>query len=254
MDPLIACETRDDIGLLRINRPQARNALNGAAREEFAKAIDAFSRDKMLRALIITGTGEKAFASGGDIRELANEPNPSDGEQLSAIMGGALKQLTTLPVPVIAAVNGDAIGGGCEILTACDLRISAPHARYRFPHVHLSLTTGWGGTARLVRLVGQSKAAEMLLMGRFFSAEEVYALGFIHMVVEKNVQALEEALKWAREISSLSKSALAAVKRLIVASGDVSLEEEYASEQREFLELWSHPDRQAAMNAFRQKR
>ena len=162
----------------RVNRPAARNALTWSAQEGFAQAVAA-ARAADARALIITGAGQ-AFVSGGDLKELANHPEAAAGERLNRVMSAALDDLVALPCPVIAAVNGDAIGGGCEILTACDLRLAAPGARFAFRQVHNGLTTGWGGAGRLVALIGQSRATELLLTGRTFDAAEAQALGLVH--------------------------------------------------------------------------
>jgi enoyl-CoA hydratase/carnithine racemase len=139
----------DGIATLRLNRPEARNALNWAAQEQFAAAVAAVERDTAVRVLIITGTGDKAFVSGGDLKELSQHPEREAGERLNRVMRDALVQLTHLPIPVIAAVNGDAFGSGCEILTACDLRLAADHARFCFAQVRNALCTGWGGTGRV---------------------------------------------------------------------------------------------------------
>lgn len=253
MASYIKCNTQENIGILRISRPEARNALNWVAQEEFAQAIDNFSKDRNLRLLIITGEGNKAFAAGGDLSELAKSSHDSDGERLAVVMGTALRQLTEASFLVLAAVNGDAIGGGCEILTACDLRIANPYIRFRFPQVHFSLTTGWGGTARLVRLVGQSKASELLLTGRSFSAQEALSMGFVHRLTDQRASVLEAAIDWADELKSFSRESLAAVKQLIWASVQIPLGEAYILEKELFTHLWPLPDRLEAMKAFIKK-
>ena len=151
-NPIVYEITENGIAILRVNRPQARNALNWAAQEAFATAVSQTAQNETVRVLIITGTGDQAFVAGGDLKELANHPETAAGERLNRVMSRALAELTQLPIPVIAAVNGDAFGGGCEILTACDLRICAAHARFSFAQVKNALTTGWGGTGRLVPL------------------------------------------------------------------------------------------------------
>ena len=154
-----------NIATLRVNRPEARNALNWEAQELFARHVSELARAADVRALIITGTGD-AFVSGGDLKELAGEEPAAAGERLNRIMSDALLQLMELPFPVIAAVNGHAVGGGCEILTACDLRLAREGVFLRHAQVQLGLTTGWGGAGRLVRLVGQSRATYLLLTGQ----------------------------------------------------------------------------------------
>jgi len=168
-----------------------------------------------MKALTITGTGDKAFVAGGDLKELLAYKEPDAGERLQRIMSKALKELTQLPFPVIAAINGDAIGGGCEILTACDLRIAAAHARFRFPQVRLGLTTGWGGTGRLVRLIGQSRASDWLLTGRTVDVHEALIAGFIHRVVSPEANLMQLSLDLARSLTQFPEQALAATKALI---------------------------------------
>lgn len=253
MASYIECQTQDEIGILRISRPNARNALNWSAQQDFALAVEDFSQDDELRVLIITGEGDKAFAAGGDLRELANTAQRADGERLSSIMGTALRKLTETPFPVIAAINGNAFGGGCEILTACDLRIASPHVDFQFPQIRFSLTTGWGGTPRLVRLIGQSRAAEILLTGRSFSAQEALAIGFVHRLSDHDASVLEAALNWANELKSHSRESLAATKKLIWASGQLPLGKGYNLERELFTQLWLLPDRLEAMRAFPRK-
>ena len=164
----------------------------------------------------------------------------------------ALFQLTELPIPVIAAVNGSAYGGGCEILTACDLRLTTESARFGFVQIKNSLTTGWGGTGRLVRLLGQSRALELLLTGRIFSATEAQEMGLIHRIVSGDV--LTAANEWAQQLITLPRSALAANKALVHAATRLSLLETTHYEAKLFADLWPHPDHIEAMQAFVEKR
>jgi enoyl-CoA hydratase len=250
----IIYQIEDDIAIIRINRPEARNALNWAAQEQFATAVTAVSQTPTLRALIITGTGQQAFVAGGDLKELSQNPDAAAGKRLNQIMGQALAQLADLPLPVIAAINGDAFGGGCEILTACDLRIAVPHARFSFAQVKVGLTTGWGGTARLVHLIGQSQAAELLLTARPFDAQEAHRLGLIHRVLPPDADVLATARSWSAELAQLPQAALAATKSLIWQSNRMALHEELKAESDVFLKLWAQPDHLEALAAFNEKR
>lgn len=250
----IRYEVRDKIGILTVDRPQARNALNWAAQEQFAALVRQIGQEQKLRVLIITGSGEQAFVSGGDLKELSRESGPEDGERLSRVMGSALIELTKLPVIVIAAVNGDAIGGGCEILTASDLRLATTYARFRFAEVSVGLSTGWGGGARLIRLIGQSRATELLLTGREFSAEEAYFLGLIHRVTPVGQNVFEAALNWAEELVRLPAIALTTMKEVLWSSLSYPLPAAYELEQRLFNELWQTPDHLEALRAFTEKR
>lgn len=254
----IVYQTEGSIATIRINRPTARNALNWAAQEQFAAAVTAVRETAVvktpaLRALIITGTGPQAFVAGGDLKELSQNPDAAAGQRLNQIMGTALAQLTQLPIPVIAAINGDAFGGGCEILTACDLRLAAAHARFSFAQAKVGLTTGWGGTARLSRLIGQSHAADLLLTARRFAAAEALRLGFVHRVVPADEDVLAAAQAWAAELTQLPQAALAAAKSLLWHDNQ-QLRESYGREKELFAQLWAQPDHLEALTAFKEKR
>jgi enoyl-CoA hydratase/carnithine racemase len=242
------------VGLLIINRPEARNALNWQAQESFAAVIETAAQDKSLRVLIVTAVGEKAFASGGDLKELAEHTDSDSGARLNGIMGAALTRLTELPVPVIAAVQGDAVGGGCEIMTACDLRMVSAGARFTFAQVKVGLTTGWGGTGRLVRLIGQSRATELLLTGRTFDAQEALEIGFVHRLVPPSGSDLRSAQAWADLLVRLPREALAATKQIVQVAGHLPLGEVNGLEAQLFSKLWAQPDHLEALAAFLDKR
>ncbi len=253
MSELIEFQVEWGVAVLRIKRPEARNALNWLAQEQFANAVERAAGDPTLRVLIITAAGDKAFASGGDLKELSHHPDSAGAERLNRVMGAALDRLTRLPAPVIAAVNGDAIGGGCEIMTACDFRVAAESARFRFAQVQVGLTTGWGGTARLVHLLGASRAMDLLLTGRSFDAVEALRMGFVQRLVKRD-QVMEQALEWAGELTALPREALAANKRLIWQMAGQSLEDAYQLEKKLFIELWPTVDHLEAVAAFNDKR
>ncbi|MCB9421773.1 MAG: enoyl-CoA hydratase/isomerase family protein [Ardenticatenaceae bacterium] len=253
MSSEIIYKFENNIATIRVNRPEARNALNWAAQEAFAAAVTAVSQTPAIRALIITGTGQQAFVAGGDLKELSQNPDRAAGERLNRIMSQALAQMAKLPMPVIAAINGDAFGGGCEIITACDLRMAAAHAQFSFAQVKVGLTTGWGGTKRLVHLIGQSRAMDLLLTARTFDAKEAYRLGFVHRLVPPNDDVHAAARSWATQLTQLPYDALAATKALILNSYNHSLHEEN-SEREAFLKLWAQPDHLEALAAFNEKR
>jgi enoyl-CoA hydratase/carnithine racemase len=240
--------------VLTINRPQARNALNSTSQRRFAEIVDIISSTNGLRIVIITASGHSSFVSGGDIKEIAANPDPETGEHLNRVMGSALHKLTSLPFPVLAAVNGDAIGGGCEILTACDLRMAVPHARFRFAEITVALTTGWGGTARLFHLIGLSRTLDLLLTGRFFGAKEALDIGFVNRLVPEGENVLTWANKWADELIRLPRHALAAAKELAWASASMPLEEVLSLEKSHFINLWLKSDHREALQAFADKR
>lgn len=251
MENGITYYVEDSVGVLRVDRPRARNALDWSAQEKFATVVAEAARDERLRALIITGAGP-TFVSGGDLKQLAEHLDIDSGERLNRVMSGALAQLGDLPIPVLAAVNGDAAGGGWEIVTACDLRLMAADARLRFAQVRVGLTTGWGGTGRLVRQIGQSRALELLLSGRNISAEEARRIGLVHRIVPAGEDVLAAAQAWAASLKALPRGALAAMKRLVHATGSDRDVNEY--ERELFLDLWASPDHREALIAFLDKR
>lgn len=242
-----------NIATLRVNRPEARNALNWEAQELFARHVAQLATAGNVRALIITGTGD-AFVSGGDLKELASEDSAAAGERLNRIMSNALLQLMELPFPVIAAVNGHAVGGGCEILTACDLRLAREGIFLKHAQVQLGLTTGWGGASRLIRLLGQSRAAYLLLTGRRLSAREAQEMGLVHEVVSGDEDVLERALEWARQLAAYPPQAVAAMKQLLVTLPRLSVEDQLTHERDLFLKLWGSADHLEALSAFMEKR
>ena len=253
MDDVIVYEVEEGIGVLRVNRPEARNALNWRAQERFAAVVESAAADDALRALIITGHGP-TFVSGGDLKELAGHPEQEAGERLNRVMGRALARLAALPVPVFAAINGDAAGGGCEIALACDLRLVAAGARLHFVQVRLGLTTGWGGGGRLVRLVGQSRALALLLGGRSIDAAEAQRIGLVHRVVPAGEDVLVAARAWAADLVEMPRDAVAAMKQLLYAAGSLSAAETAAYERELFVRLWAQPNHREAVAAFLEKR
>ncbi len=242
------------VAVLRVNRPQARNALNWVMQAQFADVVTAVAQEPNARVLIITGTGTRAFVSGGDLKELYLHPEPEAAERLNRVMSNALAQLTELPIPVIGAINGDAFGGGCEIVTACDLRIASSSARFCFAQVKNGLTTGWGGAGRLVRLVGQSRALELLLTAHLFDAQTALEIGLIHRMTRADEDVLEAALAWAYELVDLPRQALAAMKALTYAANQQPLAKIKQYETQLFVDLWATPDHLEALAAFGEKR
>jgi enoyl-CoA hydratase/carnithine racemase len=245
---------QNNIGLLRVNRPQARNALDWAAQEGFAAAVTTVAQTPACRALIITGTGRQAFVAGGDLKELSQHPEPEAGQRLNRVMSQALHRLTRLPIPTIAAVNGDAFGGGCEILTACDLRLARQGVRFCFAQAKNGLTTGWGGTGRLVALLGLSPALELLLTGRLFDADEARRLGLIHRLVATEADVVAAAHTWANELLDLPQAALAALKQLAYQVPHLTPDQLRGLEGELFTGLWHSPDHREALAAFKDKR
>ncbi|MFT5194993.1 MAG: enoyl-CoA hydratase [Cellvibrionaceae bacterium] len=246
-------EDINGVTILTINRPEARNALNVEAQRAFADAVEELHQNPPV-ALILTGAGDKAFIAGGDLNELAADPSPETGRRLHTLMKDALVRLTQLPCPVIGAVNGHAAGGGVEVLSACDLRIAVPTAKFHFVQVKMGLTSGWGGGPRLVKLLGQSCVMNLMLNGASISAAEAQRIGFIHRIAQPNQTTREAALSWVQELSQLPADSLAAIKSLVNFSAGNSLEQGYAKETETFLPLFGGPSNLEALNAFKEKR
>ncbi|MFO7537703.1 MAG: enoyl-CoA hydratase/isomerase family protein, partial [Chloroflexota bacterium] len=196
----------------------------------------------------------QAFVAGGDLKELSRHPEAEAGERLNRVMGQALHQLTQLPIPTIAAVNGDAFGGGCEILTACDLRLARRRFHFCFAQAKNGLTTGWGGTGRLVALLGLSTALDLLLTARLFDAAEAHRLGLIHRLVEAETDVVEAAYAWANDLLVLPHSALAALKQLAYQATHLPPDQLRHLEGELFTGLWQSPDHREALAAFNEKR
>ena len=191
-------EKRDGIGYVTLNRPEKLNALNNQVMEELDACFQTIRKDDEVRAVIVTGAGEKAFVAGADVKELA-EKAPLQGKEFSQSGQRVFDSIENLGKPVIAAVNGYALGGGCELAVACTLRIASETARFGQPEVKLGIIPGYGGTQRLARLVGKGRALELILTGEPVSAQEAYRIGLVNQVVPvESLPSAAEAL--ARKI------------------------------------------------------
>lgn len=241
MDDKITLEINNQIGTLTINRPEALNSFNWAMIDRFSDVITQCESEP-LRALILTGVG-RTFVAGGDITD--HDTEETTGKRLATTMGDALRRMHALPYPVIAAVNAHAYGGGWEILTACDIRIMAEDATLNFVQAKMGLTSGWGGTPRLIQLVGASHAAYWLLSAQSISAQTAHSAGFIHEVVPKEA-VLKRVYTMATRISALSGQAVSHLKQLIYED----LGTHYAQETARFLQAYTHPDHGRAVDAF----
>lgn len=221
-------EKRDGIGYVTLNRPEKLNALNQKVMNELGACFDEIQRDDGVKAVILTGAGEKAFVAGADINELAVQ-SPAQGRETSLAGQKVLGTIENLGKPVIAAVNGYAFGGGCEMAMACTLRIASENARLGQPEVKLGIIPGYAGTQRLPRLVGKGRALEMILSGEPVTAQEAYRIGLVNQVVpQKDLMAAAETL--ARKIMA---NGPLAVKLAMEA---VNHGMEMTEEQGEFLE------------------
>lgn len=242
----------DGVTVLTFNRPEVRNALDLETMLLFSHAVKQLGVDENLRALVVTGAGQEAFCSGGDLAQLIEYPSSSDGQTMITVMGDALLALERLPVPVIAAVNGYAMGGGSEIALACDMRIIDEKARLGMVQVRMGLTPGWGAGQRLLRLVGYARAMEILLRGQVMYPPEIQALGLANRVVEAGA-ALEHALLFARQIAEVSPPVARSIKALLQAGLNEPYEDALLVERDLFPPLWSGEARRKAAEAFLNK-
>ncbi len=225
------------IAILTFNRPSMHNALDLVTMRRFADTIGRLGKTTDLRAVILTGAGSAAFCSGADLREMNTLTTEAQAHGMIALMGDALLALERLPVPVIAAINGYALGGGSEIALACDLRIVDEQVRLGFVQVKRGLIPGWGGGQRLLRLVGYAQALDLFLSGRLLHHDDLLALGLATRVVPTG-QALEYAISYARQIVELDREAVRSLKVALQAGVSQPYEAALQTERALFPSLW----------------
>jgi enoyl-CoA hydratase len=245
----ILVERDEAVGIVTLNRPKELNALSTAVVAEVADALSAFDRDESVRCMVITGAGEKAFAAGADIKEMA------DKSPIDMLLGGfeAWEKLRRLRKPLIAAVGGYALGGGCELAMHCDLIVASENARFGQPEINLGIIPGAGGTQRLARTLGKFVTMEMVLTGRQFTAQEMAERGLVNRVVPRG-EHLSEALKLAKEIAAKAPIAVRLAKEAVQAAFETSLEEGLEHERKNFFLLFATQDMREGMQAFIEKR
>jgi len=242
-------ETRGKVGLITVNRPQALNALNSELLAEMNEALDGFDRDPSIGCIVITGS-ERAFAAGADIKEMASLTYP--GTYIDDFFAG-WDRVAARRKPMIAAVAGFALGGGCELAMMCDFIIAADTAKFGQPEIKLGVMPGIGGSQRLTRLIGRAKAMEMCLTGRMMDAEEAERSGLVARVVPAG-SLLEEAMKTAETIASMSLPIAMMTKEAIHRADEVSLSEGIRFERRVFHAMFATQDQKEGMAAFVEKR
>jgi enoyl-CoA hydratase len=245
----IIVETKGKVGIVRLNRPAALNALNAALMRELAGAIDAFEADPNIACIVITGS-DKAFAAGADIKEMASQ---SFIDVFRADFPGAWDHVARARKPVIAAVAGFALGGGCELAMQCDLIIAADNAKFGQPEIKLGVIPGIGGTQRLTHAVGKAKAMDLCLTGRMMDAVEAERAGLVARVVPP-ASLMEETLKAAETIASMSLPALMLAKEAVNRAFETTLAEGVRFERRVFHSLFATEDQREGMAAFVEKR
>src|SRR5919109_220078 len=279
----IQLEPRGDIAIIKINRPEALNAVNIDVIGELSRTLDIISVDDGIKVVIITGAGERSFCAGADIAYMVNI-DPMKAEKYASSAQAVLNKIEKLEKPVIAAVNGFALGGGCELAMVCDIRIASSNAKMGQPEVTIGIPPGWGGTQRLLRIVGPAKAKELVFTGKMITAEEAEQIGLINKVVslgpednlppeaskgyddavkEKersaevakilNKKLIQECLSVAKEITKNSFTAVKVSKMLINKGMDADIDSGLRLEIYGWALCFAHEDRQKMMSAFLDK-
>ncbi len=246
----IKVDTRDHVGIVTLDRPKALNALNQTLLDELVEALAAFDADEAVGAIVLTGS-EKAFAAGADIKQM---------QQMSYVdvvkanlFTSETEAILRIRKPIIAAVAGYALGGGCELAMMCDFILAADTAKFGQPEVNLGVMAGIGGTQRLTRFVGKSKSMEMNLTGRFMDAEEAERTGLVSRIVPAN-ELIDEAVATAAKIADKGPLAVMAIKEAVNRSYETTLAEGVLFERRMFYSLFATDDKAEGMEAFVEKR
>lgn len=246
----ILTETRGKVGIIRLNRPAALNALNGALMDELTDAVNAFEKNPAIGAMVITGN-DKAFAAGADVKAM------KDSSYMDVYLGDFItanwERVTSARKPIIAAVAGYALGGGCELAMMCDFILAADTAKFGQPEINLGTIPGAGGTQRLTRFVGKSKAMEMILTGRMIDAAEAERCGLVSRIVPA-ADLVEDAVKTAAKIADMSLPAVMLAKEAVNRAYETTLAEGVRFERRVFHSTFALDDQKEGMAAFAEKR
>ncbi len=250
MPEMIIVETHGPVGLIRLNRPTALNALCDQLMEEMGAQLLAFDADPAIGAIVLTGS-ERAFAAGADIKEMRERSYP--GVYLDDFIGKRWETVLRVQKPVIAAVGGFALGGGCELAMMCDIILAADTAKFGQPEINLGVIPGAGGTQRLTRAVGKSKAMEMVLTARMMDAGEAERANLVSRVVPA-ADLVAEAIKVGEKLASLSPVSVAMAKEAVNRAFESTLSEGVRFERRLFLSLFGTADQKEGMAAFAEKR
>jgi 3-hydroxypropionyl-coenzyme A dehydratase len=277
----IQLEPQGEIALLRINRPEALNAMNIDVISELSRTLDIVGTDESIKVVIITGTGDKSFCAGADISYMVNI-DPISAEKYASSAQSVLNKIERLEKPVIAAVNGYALGGGCELAMVCDIRVASSNAKLGQPEVTIGIPPGWGGTQRLMRLVGPAKAKELVFTGKMISAQEALQLGLVNSVIELstddnippevpkddrekekernrqvakllNNKLMDACVDLAKQIAKNSFNAVKVSKMLINRGMDADLNTGLRLEIYGWSLCFAHEDRQKMMSEFLNK-
>jgi len=249
---LIELQIENGIATLTFNRPKALNALNSALLREFSHALQAIGGDEEVRVLVLTGAGDKAFVAGADIAEI-QQLTPLAARQFSQFGQTIIDQLQQLPIPVIAAVNGYALGGGCEMALACDFIYASDKANFGLPEITLGIIPGFGGTQRLPRLIGTNLARELIFTGRYISAAEAKELGLVNSCLPQD-QLLAEVYGVAKKIARMGRASLRAAKNAVRQGMNCDLKTGLEIERDAWALCFTSPDAKEGTTAFLEKR
>lgn len=253
MSDALVLLTRDGgVATLTINRPASLNALNGATLQAIKAELGVVAADSGIRCLIVTGAGEKAFVAGADISEMVDKDEPA-GRAFGQAGQAAFAALEGLSIPTIAAVNGFALGGGCELALACDFIYASTKAKFGQPEIKLGVIPGFGGTQRLLRRVGNAVARELTFTGKMIDAQEALRIGLVNAVFEP-ADLIAKAQETAKTIASLAPKAMAEAKQVLLDGEDAPLTEAIAREAEAFGRCFSTSDQKEGMRAFLAKR
>jgi enoyl-CoA hydratase len=248
---VLVVERQGAIVIWTIDRPQAKNALDHATLSELVEAVAETGRDRTVRAAILTGGGH-TFVSGGDLRELRGKNSPQDAEHFSDLGWDLCRSMAELPVPIVCALPGPAIGGGAEFALACDMRVADVRAKISFKQVRMGVTTAWGTVPRLCALVGAGTAARLLFAAHEVAAAEAKLLGLVDEVTENGL-ARTTALAWASDIAEGSPRAITDMKRLLRET-NATARDVRALERQLFVDSWSGADHAEAVEAYFERR
>ncbi len=249
MADLVETSRDGHVALLRLNRPEARNALSPELMEQIAATLEAFDPDPDVRCVVIAGS-EKVFAAGADIKAMAER---SFAEALRHPAASFWRRLAAIKTPMVAAVSGYALGGGCELALACDMIVAAESAKFGQPEINLGIIPGGGGTQRLARVLGKQRAMELVLTGRRFDAAEAQAMGLVNRVVEGTAW-LDEAMALARAVAEQPPIASRLAKQAVLVAEETALSPGIENERRLYELAMATEDRVEGMNAFLEKR
>jgi enoyl-CoA hydratase len=244
-------EKHDRVGVITINRPEKRNALNIKTREEGAALFDELRNDSSINVIVITGAGDKAFIAGADIGEFAGRTAMMQRDVMTA--RSLFTAIDTFPKPIIAMINGYCLGGGCELALACDIRIASETASFGQPEINLGIIPGGGGTQRLTRLVGEGKAMEMILTGEIIDAKSAHAIGLVNHVFPAD-QLQAKTMEIANRIADKSPIALGLAKEAVKLASRSTLDEGLRREVDLFALCFSTEDKNEGVSAFLEKR